>query len=99
MSKRSLEKWLQEREPAVPALFLPYLLGDAVGPGDDEDLAKLGEEGLRRALMRPGRDRAAAFDLLAADAFLTYACEEALTERDGQGALRDILTRIGERFS
>jgi hypothetical protein len=62
-------------------------------------LAELGEAALRRALENPGRDRGAAFHLLAADAFLTYACEVGAEEADVQGSLMALLEQIGERFS
>jgi hypothetical protein len=59
-------------------------------------LAASGAEVLARALSHPGRDRSAAFELLAADALLTYACEEAAREEDVEGALAAILRRVEE---
>jgi hypothetical protein len=99
MSEKSLEDWLEEREPGIPAPFLPHLVGDPPGQAGLEELTDLGVGALRRALLRPGRDRAAAFDLLAADAFLTYACEGATMEGNVPGALEAILNQVGERFS
>jgi len=45
-------------------------------------------------LRTPGRVRESAFDLLAADALLTYACEAALESPDPEGVLGAILRRI-----
>lgn len=51
---------------------------------------------LDEALARPGRSRVGALHLLAADGFLTYACEAA-TEADDVGAtLRNLLERVAE---
>jgi hypothetical protein len=55
-------------------------------------------ECLVRALETPGRIREAAFQLLAADAFLTYACEAMVDEEDCQAGLVDVLRRMGDRF-
>jgi hypothetical protein len=52
-------------------------------------------DGIRRALARPGRVRESALSLLAADAWITYACEAALDEGDAVAALRSITKRIG----
>jgi hypothetical protein len=42
-------------------------------------------------LLNPGRIRSSAFDLLGADALLTYACEAALETRDPASTLDEIL--------
>jgi hypothetical protein len=58
-----------------------------------------GEEALSRSLQRTGRDREAAFLLLAADAFFTYACE-AMAEADDPGrGLEDLLIRLAGTFA
>ncbi len=46
---------------------------------------------LDAARLRPGRDRGAAFELLAADALLTYACEAALEADDPDAALSALI--------
>ncbi len=51
---------------------------------------------LDQAVDRPGRDREAAEALLAADALLTWAMEDAADAPDPQGALREILDRVVE---
>lgn len=99
MPRKTLEEWLKEREPKIPAPFLPHLFGVSPGPAGIENLIDSGEEALRRALQKTGQSRAGAFDLLAADAFLTYACEAAAAGGDVRGSLEALLERIGERFS
>lgn len=103
MSNNELEPWLGLRIPRVPTVFLPYLRRDFRGEEGKRELGReaLTESGitaLGRALGRPGRDREAAFHLLAADAFFTYGCESAALEDDPPGALRELLDRIGEAF-
>ncbi|MGD2122323.1 MAG: hypothetical protein PVJ76_11295, partial [Gemmatimonadota bacterium] len=68
-------------------------------PAGAADLAGLGEQALQRTLAQPGRNRPAAFHLLAADAFLTYACEAIVEGSDVQTGLKALLERVGERFS
>ncbi len=49
---------------------------------------------LARARAEPGRVRASAFHLLAADALVTYACEAALEGPEPAEAFGDILSRV-----
>jgi hypothetical protein len=49
---------------------------------------------LSEALRRPGRVRESAFDLLAADALITYACEAALDVEEGAAGLAEIARRL-----
>ena len=51
-------------------------------------------ERLASARSRPGRVRETAFELLLADALLTYACEAALEEERPEEALRTILAEV-----
>lgn len=78
MGHEAARGWLDGREP-LPPVELRSRLDDDLG-GTDPLAARLTEAAvrrLRRARERPG-ERAAAFDLLAADAYLTYACEAAV---------------------
>lgn len=76
--------WVAAREPAVPAALLEHVIkvlrgakiAEAALP---ELLARGGMAALDRAVAI-GDDRAAAADLLAADALLTWACEAAAEE-------------------
>ena len=107
--KETLEGWLQERVPEIPPPFIPILLPErdasvdsrsGTGDGfDAEVLAGRAEECLARALQGSDRTRDAAFHLLAADAYLTYACEHAAGEGDVRGALEALLARIADRFA
>jgi hypothetical protein len=95
----TLEGWLAARVPPVPEAFLPFLLGSERGAlRSPEDLEQRGLEGLRKALERPGRDRAAAFDLLVGDAYLTYACEAMARDVKPGEALEALLKRVGDHF-
>ena len=92
-------EWLDAREPAPPLELQEWLAVPDRGLSVVEALVEGGAEALEQALERPGRDRDAAFYLLAADALLTYACE-ATVEGDGdliEQRLADILTRTGTR--
>lgn len=71
----------------------------ADGPGTDEGtvqgLLEAARSALRSAVSRPGRVRETAFELLLADALVTYACEAALEAEAPEEALGSILA-IGE---
>jgi len=100
MKPRTLKDWLGERRPRVPEPFLPPLL-DLGGQSSAtaEALGRMGADALSISLARPGRDREAAFTLLAGDAYLTYACE-ALVEGDGDvgEGLETLIQAMGIRF-
>jgi len=84
--------WLSRRQPRPPEPLLRWL--EQYGAtGDSPDRALLGPalQALDRALLNPGRIRSSAFDLLGADALLTYACEAALESRDPASAFDEIL--------
>ncbi|MDZ7779299.1 MAG: hypothetical protein U5R14_05070 [Gemmatimonadota bacterium] len=89
-----LEGWIAARTP--PAVMplgrwvsrSPDAASDRVGV-----LTELAVGALQTARAHPGRVRESAFDLLAADALLTYACEAALESADAEGSLLRILRR------
>jgi hypothetical protein len=89
-------RWLSTRKPAVPESFLSHLLGEGPGSLDPWGLAGRGEGALQRVLEAPGRVRAAAFHLLVADAFLTWACEAMAREPDGGLALESLVRELGD---
>jgi hypothetical protein len=100
MTTATLAAWLGKRVPDVPGSFLPHLLRyQTEGRPTAEKLAGAGADAIANALGRPGRDREAAFALLAGDALLTYSCE-ALAEAEGDvgEALETIIQRLGTRF-
>lgn len=90
--------WLEARKPRPPCDLGARLRADMTGFGEESDLAErlLGTAAaaLDAALRQPGRVRAAAFELLAADALVTYACEAAL-EGDAPDDALDRLVSIG----
>jgi hypothetical protein len=89
-----LSGWLAGRTPAPPAeLSLPPL--DAEGD-PRERLAEEAAAALARALSGKG-ERDGAYDLLTADALITYACEHAASAPDPEAALLRILSRIGRQ--
>lgn len=97
--RETLEEWMGRRIPKIPEPFLPYLVpGDPRVHEGAEALMDAGSESIHRALASPGRNRVAAFHLLAGDALLTYACEAAAEEEDPGPLLGDLLIRLGDRF-
>ena len=95
----TLEGWLGRRVPEVPSVFLPRLSGRGGSPVSPDALGHLGEEALTRSLDHPGRDREGAFDLLVADAFITYACEILCEAEDPEMGMEELLEKLGKRFS
>ena len=90
----ALRDWLASRTPAPPdALILP--VEDASGDLT-ATLADAGALALTQALTGQG-ERSGAYDLLAADGLLTYACESAAGAVDPEVDLLQILERVGRR--
>ena len=86
MTRPELLRWLETRRPTPPAALRAHLEA-AVGDGWEplpEHLARLGGDLLARVTRHPGGGRELALDLLAADAFVTYAFE-AQAEADAAG--------------
>ena len=102
-----VRSWLAARRPAAHMDLGPWLQADAewragstsVEGGAAYDLSmtdrmtRPGVAAIGEAKARPGRVRDSAFQLLAGDALLTYACEAALEEPDPEAALHGILAR------
>ena len=89
----ALDAWLEARRPPVPDALKDWLAVDGDLPLSVAGLAELGIAALDRADVTRRLDRHAAFQLLAADAFLTYACEAATDEADAGSRLGLILDR------
>ena len=89
--------WLDTRRPAAPAELRSALdlgvKGQASG-SVSQGLEHATLRSLQSALARPGRVRESAFELLAADAFLTFACEAALETEAPRSALMGLLTEL-----
>ena len=99
MTRVELLAWLDTRRPAPPEALRASLgagLTDAALPLP-EHLADLGRRTLARVASRPDGGRELALDLLAADAFITYAFE-AQAEADVAG-LADLAQRVARGSS
>ena len=83
MTRSEVLSWLGTRRPAPPAELRAQIEGavtDSAAPLPDH-LADLGRALLGKVASRPQGGRELALDLLAADAFITYAFE-AQAEKD-----------------
>lgn len=89
----ALGDWLAARRPPVPDGLKEWLAVDGDPALSVTALADLGIAALDRARVSQRLDRHAAFQLLAADAFLTYACEAAVDEPEVASQLHLILDR------
>ncbi len=97
--------WVATRTPPAPDELKAWLQipddGSDPDGGPDVGVASVPESLLRAGLLhlevavaRPGRDREAAYQLLAADALVTYGCEAASERSDVRSLLREILGRV-----
>jgi hypothetical protein len=89
MTRIELLDWLRARRPTPPAALQAHLeaaMADGAEPLP-QHLARLGAELLARVAGQPSGGRELALDLLAADAFVTYAFE-AQTDADVDGLAR-----------
>ncbi len=95
MTRDAVLAWLEARRPAPPSApraRLESFVTDTDLPLPDQ-LAELGRQVLARVTARPDGGRELALDLLAADAFVTYAFE-AQAEADVAG-----LAALAERVA
>jgi len=92
MTRADLARWLEARRPTPPQALAAHVtaaLGDSPAPLPAQ-LADLGRALLARVAATPEEGRALALDLLAADAFVTYAFEaQAEADPAGLAALAD----------
>ncbi len=93
--------WLATRTPPAPDELKAWLKIPVDGAYPDGGVASVpgclvagGLAHLDEALARPGRDREAAYQLLAADALITYGCEAASQAADVRGVLREVLVQV-----
>lgn len=96
-----VREWLDGRRPEPPeglrrrvdeALASTRAASEGRSNGTDARvLIEAGRERLETAMARPGRVRESAFELLVADALVTYACEAALESDDAVEALRRLM--------
>jgi hypothetical protein len=98
VTRDDVRSWLGARRPAPPAGFAAHL--ELSLPHGREPLPELlagaGAALLRRVVSAPGDGRELALDLLAADAYVTYAFEaQAEDDVNGLTALAERLNRAG----
>ncbi len=87
--------WIATRTPPAPEELKAWLkIPDGGSDSMPESLLRGGLLHLEAAAGRPGRDREAAYQLLAADALVTYGCEAASEAPDVRSLLREILGRV-----
>lgn len=98
----SFVSWIERYAEGDGGVESPSRDGARPSGGPEAGLSReLGDRGvraLRDALERPGRDREAAFRLLAADAYLTWACEAAVEREEPEAALRGLLDRVAAEW-
>ena len=92
----TISEWIDGRRRPVPDAFRSRL--DAEGLVSLEALLDAAEAELHACEGGASSDRAAAFSLLAADAYFTYACLWAMTEGDA-GDLGRIAERIAQAWT
>lgn len=94
MTRAEVVAWLDARRPPPPPTLREHMARLAQdGPGSvPEQLADIGGALLARVMHRPDGSRELALDLLAADAFVTYAFE-AQAEMD-IGGLTPLARRV-----
>lgn len=90
----TISEWIDRREHAVPAQFRPWLAAD--GPVSRDSLLDAAGQELKKCAAHSPRDRRAAFHLLAADAYVTYACMLDLTEGADGHALEEVARRVAQ---
>jgi hypothetical protein len=93
--------WLATRTPPAPDELKAWLKIPDDGTDPDGVVASLPGSLVKAALVRledavarRGRDREAAYQLLAADALITYGCEAASAAKDVRSALREVLVGV-----
>ncbi|MEM7415355.1 MAG: hypothetical protein AAF389_07660 [Gemmatimonadota bacterium] len=89
--------WLDRQRPAPPPELVVAIVRalDDVDPTDPDALSDASRTLLSAARARPGRVRESAFDLLAADALITYACIAMLDDEDPEARWIELIS-IGE---
>lgn len=92
----TISDWIDRRDRPVPPAFRSLL--DAETPASLANLLAAAEEEMRAYHASDPARRCAGFALLAADAYLTYACLWAVRESGG-AALADITERIAREWT
>ncbi len=90
----TIGEWIDRSGPPVPATFRRLL--DAEGAVSTEALLQAAEREAPACRTGVPRDRASAFSLLGADAYITYACLWAVQYGGTSQDLRGMTTRVAE---
>ena len=90
----TIGEWIDQTGRPVPAAFRQLL--DAEGAVSTETLLQAAEREAPACSTRIPRDRASAFSLLGADAYITYACLWAVQNGGASQDLRGMTTRVAE---
>ena len=89
------EGWLDGRRPPVPPGFRGWVAEALTSaPEAYEDLIWEASRALDRALDPGDRPRGGAFDLLVADALVTWAAEAAMERPDGEVRLEELVRSL-----
>ena len=91
----TITEWIDRRNRPVPSAFRSFL--NAEGPVSLANLISAAEAEMHAYSTGDMRSRDAGFTLLAADAYLTYACLWAVRE-SGAVALGEITERIAREW-
>ena len=92
----TINEWIDQRERPVPPEFRPHLSAD--GPVSPDALLTGAEREVTGCAVENPRDRKAAFALLAADAYVTYACTLVMMEDADASTLKGTARRVAHRW-
>ena len=92
----TIGEWIDGQERAVPVGFRSWLT--AAGPVSLDALLDAADCEVVKHAAHSNRDREAAFHLLAADAYLTYACALGVAEGTDGEALGELARRVARRW-
>ena len=90
-----LKAWISARRPVSPVELGPRIDASGVTAVSVVDLTKIACDAPEQARLSPGPVRNSAFQLLTADALITYACELALDGEDPDLVLGVIMQHSG----
>ncbi len=90
----NIPAWIGRQGCQVPAEFRPRLLAN--GPVSPDALLAAAEREVACCAAGDPGDREAAFSLLAADAYVTYACQLALEDGADASRLMEMAQRVAQ---
>ena len=90
----NIDAWIDRQGRQVPTEFRPRL--PATGPVSPDALLAAAELEVACCAAGDPGDRESAFSLLAADAYVTYACQLALVDGADASTLMDMAQRVAQ---